>query len=386
MFYLLQHIDKNHPMTFPCHLKISKKQRLSCCSLLCLATIISCLNSCNIASDQGLSHMNRIHHAQVDGKRSTDDYEIINISESNYREFNKRNNPKRGQTPPFNSSKAYSDLIRPYDKLTLLVIDSAEEGAFASSRGPTTFGPLEVPSNGIINVPYAGEIKATGKSVSSTQAEIKERYSSKFSTAEISLNRVDRQDLTASVLGLARTPAQHSIQRKGMTLAELVSLSGGTTEAPYLCEYHLHRNKKTYVLNNDQITKLKLPTQDGDLLEIKRSEEHSITMMGSVRRPGNHKFPKAECHLTDFLGSGSGININQADATGVFLFRKVSGKTHIYRFNIKEPEGLILASKFHILGKDIVYVTEAPLAKWGRVLRDVLPFGQLQSAATATGL
>ena len=369
-------------MTLSRNKKYLNKHGTHCFHNILLFILFSILTSCNIASDQGLSHMNRIHHAQVDGKQSTDDYEIINITQSNYRNFNKRKNPKRGQTPPTNSSKLYTDLIRPYDKLTILVIDSAEEGAFASSRGPTTFGPLEVPSNGIINVPYAGEIKAAGKSIGAIQTEIKERYSSKFNTAEISLNRVSRQDLTASVLGIARTPAQHPIQRKGMTLGELISLSGGSTEPPFLCEYHLHRDQKTYILNNNQITKSKLLVQDGDLLEIKQSAEHSITMMGSVRRPGNHKFPKAECHLTDFLGSGSGINITQADATGVFIFRKVGSKTHIYRFNIKKPEGLILASKFHVLGKDIVYVTEAPLSKWGRIIRDVLPFGQLQRASS----
>jgi len=102
-------------------------------------------------------------------------------------------------------------------------------------------------------------------------------------------------------------------------------------------------------------------------------------MMGSVNRPGNHRFPKSHCHLSDFLGEGRGININRADATGVFVFRKVSGRTHLYRFNLQKPEGVIQASKFNIHGKDIVYVTEAPLSKWGRVIRGILPFGQLQT-------
>lgn len=353
------------------------------CAII-LFTLFGMLTSCNIASDQGLSQMNRLHHAQVNGEKSIDEYEIINISQYNYKHYNQRAKSTRGTTPPLDKTKTYSDLIRPYDKLTLLVIDSAEEGAFASSRGPTTFGPFEVPANGLIHVPYAGEIQAIGRSLSDIQKEIKQRYSTKFNTAEMSLNRVSRQPMTSSVLGLARSPGQHSITREGMTLAELISLSGGSIEEPYLTEYHLHRDEETYILNNDQITQLKLQTQDGDLLELKRRAEHAITMMGSVKRPGNHKFPKAECHLTDFLGSGSGININQADATGVFLLRQVGRRTNIYRFNLKEPDGLILASKFNILGEDIIYVTEAPLARWGRVIRDVLPFGQLQGAAAAT--
>jgi polysaccharide export outer membrane protein len=211
------------------------------------------------------------------------------------------------------------------------------------------------------------------------QQEIKEKYAKMFNTAEITLNRIERQPFRASVIGLAKNSGQHVISRKGVTIAELIALSGGTIEEPFLCDYLIHRNKKTYTLTNDQIMKEKILAQDEDLIEIKRSGEHFITMMGSVNRPGNYKFPKNHCHLSDFLGESSGMNINQADATGVFIFRSVGKRTHLYRFNLEDPEGLILASKFYIHGKDIIYVTEAPLSKWDRVIKGILPFGQLQS-------
>jgi len=347
---------------------------------------IMILNSCHIVSDQGPTGMNKIHQEQLDGKRSSQNYAIINIRESNINLYNKQQDKSYGTIPKASSSKMYNDEIRPYDKLTLLVIDTAEQGAFANSKGPVTFGPLEVPSNGKITIPYAGELDVNGKSINVVQNQISKKYVAVFNTAEVSLNRVSRQPLRASVLGLVKSPGQHEITRRGVTLAELVALSGGTSEEPYLCDYHIHRSNKTYVLNNDQITKKSILAQDGDLLEIKRSGNHSITMMGSVRRPGNHKFPKSHCHLSDFLGSGAGINISQADATGVFIFRKVGYRTHIYRFNLQEPDGLILARKFDIHGKDMIYVTEAPLSKWGRVIRNVLPFGQLQSFGNVTGL
>jgi len=344
------------------------------------------LTSCNIVPDQGPTGMNQIQKDQAEGKTDTNDFVIIDITKKNLSHYNKTQYKRSGSIPRAQTSKMYNDAIRPYDKLALLVIDTAEQGAFAGSRGPVTFGPLEVPVNGRITIPYAGEFSVLGKSVGDVQKEISAKYTTIFNTAEVSLSRVERQPLRASVIGLANKPGQHMIERKGVTLAELVALSGGTKEEPYLCDYLVHRNKKTYTLNNSQITKLKIPAQDGDLVEIKRSEEHSITVMGSVNRPGNHKFPKSHCHLSDFLGEGKGISLNRADATGVFIFRKVGSRTHLYRFNLQKPEGMIYASKFNVHGKDIVYVTEAPLSKWGRVIRGILPFGQLQSFANVASV
>lgn len=356
-------------------------------SFLCLGGLASSLviSSCHVVSDQGPTSMNKIHQEQLDGKRYDDNYVIINITGENLHQYNRIEYKRSGVIPKAASSKMYSDAIRVYDKLTLLVIDTAEQGAFANSRGPVTFGPLEVPSSGKITIPYAGEFTVIGKSINAVQKEIKAKYSSVFNSAEVSLNRISRQPLRASVLGLARSPGQHEITRKGVTLAELIALSGGATEEPFLCDYLIHRGKKTYTLNNDQITKMKVLAQDGDLIEIKRSKEHSITMMGSVRRPGNHKFPKSRCYLSDFIGSGSGMNLQNADATGVFVFRKVSsGRTHLYRFNMQKPEGLIYASKFDIHSRDLIYVTEAPLSKWGRVIKGISPFQSLSNVTSIT--
>jgi len=330
--------------------------------------------------------MDEIQKEQIEGKTAIDQFVIINIDRRNLSHYNKPQYSSFGSISSAQASKMYRDQISAYDKLSLLVLDTAEQGAFAGSSGPVTFGPLEVPASGKISVPYAGKLNVLGKTLSEVEDEIKVKYTAVFNTAEISLSRVERQELTASVLGLVRTPGQHEILKKNVTIAELLAMSGGTTEEPYLCEYHVHRNKKTYKLNNEQITKQKILAQGDDLIEVKRSEQHFVTIMGAVRKPGNHQFPRSQCSLSDFLGEGAGVNYNQADATGIFIFRQVGDKTHIYRFNLKKPEGVIYASKFNVHGKDIVYVTEAPLSKWGRVVRGILPFGQLQSFGNVTNI
>ena len=316
-------------------------------------------------------------------------FKIVDVNSSNIRSINRKQSKTSPKTPPVDKSQLYNDNIRAYDKLTLLVLDAGGTAAFANSNGPTTFGPLEVPQSGEIAFPYAGEFNAIGKSLTKLQSEIQANYASVFNTAEVSLNRVERRPLRASVIGRVRNAQQHDIDRAGITLSDLLAMSSGTLDDPHMCEFLLYRKGQTYPLTQKQLTKRRLLAQNGDVLEVKRRTDYFVTFMGAVKRPGNHSFPKDNSTLSDFLGSSSGLELNNSNAKGIFVIRKRNHKfSDIYRFNLKEPEGLIHASKFWIHGGDIVYVTEAPLSRWNRALRNILPFssGAASAAVSANTL
>lgn len=323
--------------------------------------------------------MDAIHDAQKKGKFPTNEYLIIDVTNLNIVEINKPQVIKSNALPKVDLSKTYSDAIRPYDQLVLQVVDTAVEGGFSSKDGrPVQFGPLEVPQSGKISIPYAGEFNVIGKEITDVQNEIQNAYVTVFNTARVSLSRLSRLALTANVIGVANGPGQQVIDRKGVTLADLVAKSGGTTFEPFASEYLLHRGNRTYRLNNREVTRKHILAQSGDILEIQKSDEHSITVLGAVNRPGTYPFPNNDSRLADFIGAGGGVSSDRADVTGVFIFRKTSDKSaNIYRFNLSEPSGVIHASRFLVHGDDIVYVTEAPLARWNRILRNILPFSQV---------
>jgi polysaccharide export outer membrane protein len=323
--------------------------------------------------------MDEIHDAQKKGKYPTNEYVIIDVNNLNITEINTPQVIKGNATPKTDLSKTYSDAIRPYDQLSLQIVDTATRGGLGSGA-PVSFGPLEVPQSGNISIPYAGSFQVTGKQIAEVQNEIQQAYTTVFNSAQVSLNRISRLPLSANVIGIANKPGQQFIDRSGATLADLVAKSGGTKIEPFGCEYLLHRDGKTYPLSNPEITRKGILAQDGDTLEIKRSDEHHITILGAINRPGTYPFPSSDARLADFIGEGGGVSSNRADVTGVFLFRKTSTQSaNIYRFNLSDPSGVIYASRFLVHGDDIVYVTEAPLARWNRMLRNILPFSQVSS-------
>lgn len=333
----------------------------------------------------------KIQKNQEDGAVSSE-YKIIDITSENLGVYNAKEPQKTYDTPPFDGSLSYQDGILPYDQLTLQVVDTADNSGLGNGGGPTSFGPVEVPKNGMISFPYAGDFSVIGMSLQELQKSIKSRYVSVFNTAEVSLNRVDRKEKRANVIGLVRSAGQFPLTREGVNVADLIALSGGTRSEPHMCLYMLHREGSTYQLSNSQLTKKNLLVQDGDLLEVKLREDHSVTLMGAVKRPGNHHFPNSQSTLSDFLGSSSGLNLSTSNAKGVFVIRNFSSSyTNIFRFNLKNPEGLIQSSKFYLHGGDIVYVTEAPLSRWNRAIRSILPLGSsvtgaATQAAAATSL
>ncbi|MFC5050237.1 SLBB domain-containing protein [Rubritalea spongiae] len=339
------------------------------------------LNSCQWTPEQGPTNMDAIHDAQKEGKFPTNEYVIIDVNNLNITEINKPQIIQSNSIPKTDLIKTYADAIRPYDKLALQVIDTAETGGFSSRDGrPVQFGPIEVPQSGKISIPYAGDFNVIGKEITDVQNEIQNAYSTVFNTAQVSLNRISRLPLTANVIGIANKPGQQQIDRKGVTLADLVAKSGGTAIEPFTCEYKLHREGRTYLLNNKEVTTKNILAQDGDILEIQKSDKHAVTILGAVNRPGSYPFPNNDARLADFIGQGGGVSSNRADVTGVFVFRKTSNDSAtIFRFNLSDPSGVIYASRFLVHGDDIVYVTEAPLARWNRMIRNILPFSQVSN-------
>ena len=358
--------------------QVLKRVAIIICTIICIATI----NSCNLSSEQGPTQLNSIQKAQKKGDYPTDDFLIIDVDTSNIAQHSIEQLMPSNTRPPVDYSKTYSDAIRPYDQLAVQVVDVASNTGGLESQAslPAQFGPLEVPQSGVISIPYVGEFDVLGKEITELQKEIQEAYSTVFNSARVSLGRISRLPLTANVIGIARVPGQQIIDRKGVTLADLVAKSGSTAQEPFTCEYILHRNKRSYRLNSKDITTKDILAQDSDTLEIRKSSDRSITILGAVNRPGSYPFPNYSSHLDDFIGAASGFRSDSANVSGIFVFRKkIDNTSNIYRFNLREPSGVIASSRFLVHGNDLIYVTEAPLTRWNRTIRNILPFSQVNN-------
>jgi polysaccharide biosynthesis/export protein len=345
-----------------------------------LATVISfvAIVSCSLLPESGpLNIVSDYENHKLDVN-----YEVIDVTSQNLEKVNVRQSQSVDKLPSVDSKRTFSDQIQRGDLINMFVIDPSKESLFSSGEA---IGPLEVSQEGTINVPFIGSLDVAQKSINEVEALVKEKFALKFNTAEISVSRTKKIQFRANVIGLVARPGQHTIDRPDFTLSDLVSLSGGTSIDPHLCEYQVHRNGKTYTVDGKTISKNKSLIQDGDVLEVIKSRQQHLVILGNVKRPGNHPFPSPNSNLIDFIGSSSGIDLSTGDPSGIFIFRKQAvAKTKVYRFNLRVADGLIAANKFSVHGGDVVYVTEAPLSRWNRILRNALPIGQVQGVTSLT--
>jgi protein involved in polysaccharide export with SLBB domain len=285
-----------------------------------------------------------------------------------------------GRTPPRIKGSAYSDKVRARDSLRFIITDLTEQSPFYTRGEPFSFGPVEVPEDGRVNIPYVGELEVIGKDLADISSQLDGRLKPISKSAQASVGRANRIPHTANVIGEVKNPGPVPLEKDQITSLDLLAVSGGSVNADHLYNYTLRRNGQDYTFDYQGFRKNPFPIEEGDLLSVSSDTSHRFYVMGAINKPMTVPFPVPSPTLADAIGAASGFDERRSDPSGVFIFRKGNPDT-VYTLNLKDPASVLLTQRFSIRGEDIVYVTEAPLTRWSRLISQLLPVTQLSQAA-----
>jgi|GEM_PF-2410210 len=281
----------------------------------------------------------------------------------------------QGEIPLPVQGESYSDKVRTRDFLTFIITDLNEQSPFFSGGSHFTFGPIEVPATGIVSLPYIGELNVIGIAVADISKDLEAKLKPISSAAQASVAISKRLDRTANVIGEVRNPGPIPLVRANFTSVDLLAASGGPAEAEHLFKYTYRRNGRDYIFDYQGFRKKSFPVEEGDLLNVTTDTSNRFYVMGAINKPTTVAFPVAAPTLADALGAATGLDVSRADPSGVFIFRK-GNPDKVYIFNMKRPEVVFLTQRFEIEGEDLVYITEAPLARWSRLIGQLIPLSQ----------
>ena len=330
-------------------------------------------SSCSWVSDSG-PLKGRIR----DGEQS---YRLVEVASRNDIPSDGRGYGK-AQIPKSQNGQAYSDKVRSRDYLDFVITDLTEQSPFFTRGAAYKYGPLEVPDDGRVNIPYVGEIQVIGLSLAEISIVFGEKIKPVSNTAQVAVVRTGRLARTANVIGEVRSPGPVPLERIGIDSLDLLAASGGPVQAEHLFKYTLRRGGVDYSFDYQGFRKNAFLVEEGDLLSVTTDTGNRFHVMGAINRPITVPFPSPSPTLADALGAATGFDERRSDPSGVFIFRKGDPDT-VYTFDLKNPSIIPIVQRFPLEGEDIVYVTEAPLVRWNRLISQILPTWTSQVAGSA---
>lgn len=304
----------------------------------------------------------------------------------------------------------YEYFVGTGDILNVTIWDHPELTIPAGSYRSAEESGHWVHADGTIFFPYIGFVNVEDKSVADIRKDISKRIAKYIEEPQVEVNIAAFRSQKAYITGEVKNAGKQAINNIPLTLLDAINNAGGLSTDADWRNVTLTRNGETETLSLYQLMQMGDLTQNrlikkGDIVHVPRNDAQKVFVLGDVKNPEMLKIDRAGMSLTEALSSVGGINELSADATGVFVVRSAlrdeinepflkarrdnaviqkNGKTkastrpetivaNIYQLNIKDAAGLMIGTNFKLEPYDVVYVTAAPIERYNRVIRQLLP-------------
>jgi polysaccharide biosynthesis/export protein len=281
--------------------------------------------------------------------------------------------------------------VGPRDILTITVWDHPEltipAGEFRSAEASGTL----VGEDGNIFYPYAGVMKAAGKTVEEIREQLTQKLAVYIEQVQLDVRVADYRSQRVYVVGEVTTPGVQLVKDIPLTVLEAINRSGGLSPRADSRNVTLTRNDKTYNVNLQALyeigdLKQNVLLENGDVLNVPDNSFNKVFVLGEsnlvstiaggsnqTQRSRTVMMEKGRMTMAEALSDGGGFNQETADAARVFVFRNGLGKPQIFHLDTKSPDALLLADRFPLQPHDIIFIDRAEGIRWNQVMGQVQP-------------
>ena len=289
----------------------------------------------------------------------------------------------------------------------------AAGGGTAAAQAPlgshgAALQPVVVSREGFVSIPFAGRIQAAGSTPDQVRARVENALRDKAIQPQVMVALASNGANVATVGGEVGRSGVVPLSLRGDRLLDVVAAAGGARFPAHETYVRLTRHGHGVTVLLQRIVDASsenIYVQPGDQIYVSRDPQ-TFTAFGATGKVGQYAFDTDSLSLAEGVAKAGGLLDNQADPSGVFLFRHeyarvadqlephsataARGKVPvIYRLNLREANGYFRAQNFHMRDKDIILVAEADatqMLKFFTLVSGVTGIvGNLRSTATTKG-
>jgi polysaccharide export outer membrane protein len=278
------------------------------------------------------------------------------------------------------------------DVLSVTIFEAAAGGLFIPSEAgvrPGNFVNLPnqpVDTAGNITVPYAGAIRAAGRTPDQVQQEIVNSLKNRAIEPQALVAIVTQNSSLISVLGDVNTPSRFPANTNAEHVLDSITRAGGPKSQGYDSWVMLERDGKRDTVPFGALlyesAANNIWTHPNDTIFL-YNEPQTFTAFGAfgtqgstVPQQGQFNFGGWRLSLSEAMAKAGGMNDTLAEPKFAFLYRgetrdiatqlgidcsKFNGPIIpvVYNIDLRDPAGFFLTTKFQMRNKDVVYVANA---------------------------
>jgi polysaccharide biosynthesis/export protein len=274
------------------------------------------------------------------------------------------------------ASDVYQYIVGPGDILRITVFEHPE--LTNPSGTANELSGRVVNGDGFVFFPFVGAVQASGRTVQQIRSTIAEGLSRVLKNPQIDVSVLNFRSQRVVVSGEVRTPGVVPITDVAPTLAEVISQAGGLTVEADLSGVSVTRGNAStmvdlyaYFYNGDTGQNMRL--QAGDVVNVPDRRFSKVFVLGEVGRPNSLVMPRGRLTLAEALADSGGVNPFSANAGQIYVIRDGNPKPQIYHLNAATPDALVLADRFDLRQRDVVFVDAVPVVRWARIVSNILP-------------
>ena len=246
-----------------------------------------------------------------------------------------------------------------------------------------------VDNDGNITVPYAGRIRAAGRTNVQIQEDILQQIKKRAIDPQVVVTSSQQRSSLVSVFGEVRTPVRFPMPLAGAQdrITDAITRAGGISGAGWETWVVLERSGKRATVPFGNLVywpSSNIFVLPGDRIYLYR-EPMKFIAFGATGQQGEFNFDAWRINLTQAVAKAGGLLDLQADPGSIFLYRreprevaqqlgvdcsKFDGASVpiVFQVSFQDPAGYFVATKMQMRPFDVIYAANAPQVDITKVL------------------